>query len=70
MLQSYVEYEVTHPYSIHNLPYGVFYTDSDQTHRCGVAIGDLVLDLKALTDTPYYPDFIPKEIFTGVSCCS
>jgi len=35
------------PFPLNNLPYGVFSTDSGD-RRCGVAIGDMILDLKAL----------------------
>ncbi|XP_028402878.1 fumarylacetoacetase-like [Dendronephthya gigantea] len=35
-------------FPIQNLPYGVFSTSSDNTHRIGVAIGEYVLDLKAI----------------------
>ncbi len=37
------------PFPLNNLPYGVFSVE-DGTPRCGVAIGDQVLDLAALTD--------------------
>ncbi|XP_024532733.1 fumarylacetoacetase isoform X2 [Selaginella moellendorffii] len=35
-------------FSIHNLPYGVFSSRSDATPRPGVAIGEQVLDLRAI----------------------
>ena len=34
------------PFPLNNLPYGVFSTD-DKSARCGVAIGDLILDCQA-----------------------
>ena len=34
------------PFPLNNLPYGVFSTEGDQP-RCGVAIGDMILDLAA-----------------------
>lgn len=36
-------------FPIQNLPYGVFSTPEDRRHRIGVAIGDFVLDVSALT---------------------
>ncbi len=35
-----------HPFPLNNLPYGVFST-ADSDPRCGVAIGDMILDLQA-----------------------
>ena len=35
------------PFPLNNLPYGVFSTGDDDDARCGVAIGDMVLDLAA-----------------------
>lgn len=36
----------THPFPLNNLPYGVFST-ADTKKRCGVAIGDYILDVQA-----------------------
>ena len=36
-------------FPIQNLPYGVFSTSADPRHRIGVAIGDSVLDLSAVS---------------------
>ncbi|WP_419738358.1 fumarylacetoacetase [Ruegeria sp.] len=35
-----------HPFPLNNLPYGVFSTEGDEP-RCGVAIGDMILDVSA-----------------------
>lgn len=35
-----------HPFPLNNLPYGVFSVDEDDP-RCGVAIGDMILDCRA-----------------------
>ena len=35
-----------HPFPLNNLPYGVFSTGEDDP-RCGVAIGDMILDCRA-----------------------
>jgi len=53
--------DAAHPFPLNNLPYGVFSTD-DGDPRCGVAIGDMVLDMQAaeatglitLTDDPLF----------------
>ncbi|WP_170398576.1 fumarylacetoacetase [Ruegeria arenilitoris] len=36
--------DAAHPFPLNNLPYGVFSTGGDEP-RCGVAIGDLILDV-------------------------
>ncbi|WP_170517921.1 fumarylacetoacetase [Ruegeria atlantica] len=36
--------DAAHPFPLNNLPYGVFSTGGDEPH-CGVAIGDLILDV-------------------------
>ncbi len=38
-----------HPFPLNNLPYGVFSTASAEPH-CGVAIGDMILDVTALEE--------------------
>ena len=35
-----------HPFPLNNLPYGVF-SVGDADPRCGVAIGDMILDMQA-----------------------
>ncbi len=53
--------DASHPFPLNNLPYGVFST-SDEEPRCGVAIGDMILDvtsaeekgLIALVDEPLF----------------
>lgn len=50
---SFVPYGPTHPFPIQNLPYGVFSTASDPRPRAGVAIGDCILDLDALSRTAH-----------------
>ncbi|XP_050429273.1 fumarylacetoacetase [Adelges cooleyi] len=46
-LQSYIPYTQESHFPIENLPYGVFSTQNDSTHRIGVAIGEKILDLKS-----------------------
>lgn len=50
MAKSFVEYPPDSDFPIQNLPYGVFYRNSDQTRKpaIGVAIGDQVLDLAVI----------------------
>lgn len=38
--------DANHPFPLNNLPYGVFST-GDEDPRCGVAIGDMILDCRA-----------------------
>eukprot|EP01120_Amphizonella_sp_Union-15-10_P017075 TRINITY_DN9360_c0_g1_i1.p1 TRINITY_DN9360_c0_g1~~TRINITY_DN9360_c0_g1_i1.p1 ORF type:complete len:419 (+),score=74.96 TRINITY_DN9360_c0_g1_i1:89-1345(+) len=49
---SWVKYNEESPFPIQNLPYGVFHKNGEDpsTARCGVAIGDQILDLKVLQD--------------------
>jgi len=51
LLQSWVESanSADTPFPLNNLPYGVFSTNSLEA-RCGVAIGDMILDLQALEE--------------------
>ncbi len=57
-----------HPFPLNNLPYGVFSTTKNGP-RCGVRIGDMILDLKAMErdghikfdgvfESPYWNNFI------------
>ncbi|ATF16835.1 fumarylacetoacetase [Phaeobacter gallaeciensis] len=61
-----------HPFPLNNLPYGVFSVDGDDP-RCGVAIGDMILDMQAaeeagliqlgdapLFDVPYWNDLMEE----------
>ena len=42
--------DANHPFPLNNLPCGVFSTQGTQ-ERCGVAIGDMILDLAAAEET-------------------
>ncbi len=42
--------DASHPFPLNNLPYGVFST-SDGEQRCGVAIGDMILDVTSAEET-------------------
>nr|WP_275116210.1 fumarylacetoacetase [Aliiroseovarius subalbicans] len=67
------------PFPLNNLPYGVFSTDDSDPH-CGVAIGDMILDVTALEeagvikidevpvfDLPMWNEFMDMgaEVWTG-----
>lgn len=58
---SWIPIEADSDFSLHNLPYGVFSTASDGDRRIGVAVGDQVLDLRALVRigafAPFEKDF-------------
>lgn len=47
-MKSFVEVSPDSHFPIQNLPYGVFSTSDNATHRIGVAIGDLILDLSLI----------------------
>lgn len=64
--------DAAHPFPLNNLPYGVFSSD-DLDPRCGVAIGDMILDMQtaeeqglialtddALFDVPYWNDLMEQ----------
>ncbi|UWQ62822.1 fumarylacetoacetase [Leisingera caerulea] len=64
--------DADHPFPLNNLPYGVFSIDGDDP-RCGVAIGDMILDMQAaeeagliqlgdapLFDVPYWNDLMEE----------
>lgn len=59
-MKSYISYSSESHFPIENLPYGVFSTADNSTHRIGVAIGDKILDLKYsknVFDHPLYEVF-------------
>ncbi|XP_021934485.1 fumarylacetoacetase [Zootermopsis nevadensis] len=47
-MKSFIAYPETSDFPIENLPYGVFSTSDNDTHRIGVAIGDQILDLSVV----------------------
>ncbi|WP_264212066.1 fumarylacetoacetase [Leisingera thetidis] len=64
--------DATHPFPLNNLPYGVFSIEGGEP-RCGVAIGDMILDMQAaeeaglvqlgdapLFDVPYWNDLMEE----------
>ncbi|MDG1737722.1 MAG: fumarylacetoacetase [Paracoccaceae bacterium] len=72
LMKSWVESanDANHPFPLNNLPYGVFSTAGTE-ERCGVAIGDMILDMAAaeeaglvqigdiaIFDVPYWNDLM------------
>lgn len=55
-MTSWVPIPVDSDFSLQNLPYGVFSTTADPIPRIGVAIGNHVLDLKALAQEQIFSD--------------
>ncbi|XP_075218521.1 fumarylacetoacetate hydrolase [Lycorma delicatula] len=53
-MESFVKYSKTSPFPIENLPYGIFSTQTNPCPTIGVAIGDKIINLKAI-----------KHLFTG-----
>lgn len=51
-----------HPFPLNNLPYGVFSTDGDFP-RCGVAIGDMILDVTSLEEAELLD--LPEDFVFG-----
>uniref|UniRef100_A0ABD2VT31 Fumarylacetoacetase n=1 Tax=Trichogramma kaykai TaxID=54128 RepID=A0ABD2VT31_9HYME len=49
-MKSFIEYSNECEFPIENLPYGVFSNDANRKKRIGVAIGDQVLDLSAISN--------------------
>ncbi|KAF5276324.1 hypothetical protein FQA39_LY18595 [Lamprigera yunnana] len=47
-MKCFISYDKLSEFPIENLPYGVFSTVNDETHRIGIAIGDQILDLKRI----------------------
>ncbi|SPO23577.1 related to fumarylacetoacetate hydrolase [Ustilago trichophora] len=65
-MKSIIEYPIDHPFPIQNLPYGSFYTSGETSNqRCGVAIGDYILDLQALSYTKFFPEVVTRDTFAG-----
>ena len=54
----------TTPFPLDNLPYGVFSTEGGP-RRCGVAIGDKILDLTALCGTSHLDAATSDALATG-----
>ncbi|KAJ9067020.1 hypothetical protein DSO57_1003726 [Entomophthora muscae] len=69
MSKSFIEVSPESHFSIQNIPFGIFSTQSEPTPRVGTAIGDYAVDLKALAHAGLF-DQVPeiaakaKDIFS------
>jgi fumarylacetoacetase len=66
-LKSFIQYSSDCPFSIYNLPYGVFLHPKDGLAKIGVAIGTCALDLSLLEANGLFKDIIDIEIFNQTS---
>ncbi|KAL0644573.1 hypothetical protein Bca4012_042863 [Brassica carinata] len=64
LLKSFVDAAPDSHSPIQNLPYGVFWPDSNSIPRPAVAIGDSVLDLPAISETGLFDG----PILNGADC--
>jgi fumarylacetoacetase len=64
-LRSFIEVDPESPFSIQNLPYGVFRPAPDAAPRVGVAIGECVLDLSVLEERGFFgqPELQGRRVF-------
>eukprot|EP00121_Abeoforma_whisleri_P016695 Awhi_evm1s15308 len=58
---SFVSYSADCEFPIQNLPYGIFSTSDNATQRIGVAIGDKVLDLSAISHLFNGPEMASRQ---------
>jgi fumarylacetoacetase len=64
LLESWVEIPQHSDFSIDNLPYGIFSTQTDFTPRLGVAIGNQILNLPFCYSQGFFDDLaIEKQVF-------
>jgi fumarylacetoacetase len=61
LLKSFIDVGSDSHFPIQNLPYGVFKPESNSTPRPAVAIGDLVLDLSAISEAGLFDGLILKD---------
>jgi hypothetical protein len=67
LTMSFIQYAADHPFPIQNLPVGVF-SHGERSERPGVAIGDYILDLDALSRSAHFSGSpVPAEVFQTVS---
>ncbi len=62
-LESWIEVPPDSDFPIQNLPFGVF--EKRGVARIGVAIGDLILDLRELAETAMLDDLCERELLTA-----
>jgi fumarylacetoacetase len=54
LLSSFIPIKKGSDFPIQNLPYGIFRKKGEQSYRVGTAIGEFILDLKALYDDGFF----------------
>ena len=54
------------PFTLQNIPFGVFSTEQDPTPRCATAIGDFALDLRNLSKSGLFKDSSVTEALAQV----
>ncbi len=64
--RSFIEVDADSCFPIQNLPYGVFRTNDSPNARCGVAIGEYVVDLSVLERHQLLPRVQSSPIFIRI----
>ena len=59
MNKYWLDYDIHSDFPIQNLPYGVFKKNLEDRARCGIAIGDYVLDLSQVVQKKLFQDDYP-----------
>ncbi len=67
--KSFIEVKIDSDFPVENLPYGIFYTNENNSPRTGTAIGDYVFDLSAAEKNGLFKnkELSGKEIFSSKS---
>lgn len=67
--KSFIEVKIDSDFPVENLPYGIFYTNENNSPRAGTAIGDYVFDLSAAEKNGLFKnkELSGKEIFSSKS---
>jgi fumarylacetoacetase len=60
---SWLKVPTNSDFSIHNIPFGIFSHHNFDGYRVGSAIGDFVVDLKALDNLAFFHDIEVKNVF-------
>ena len=56
------------PFTLENIPFGVFSTAEDASPRCATAIGDYAVDLRALSESGVFTDALVSDALSQVRC--
>ena len=68
LLQSFVPGADTSPFSMQNLPFGIFSTRKSPVRRAGVAISDQILDLRAASQAGLFNGPLLSQSATSEGC--